>query len=140
MLWRLDMVSMMMIRETSNPADYVLEGVLNFPVAQMAVMRKDGTLVPVTAHVEVRVLGRCVSNMFESNILVLHYVTFATPWDQVEGAASRDLVLGQRRREICNRGGMDGCHATSEDEDSCPPHGGRVEIRTVWLYSWRNER
>lgn len=116
------MVSML-IRKTANPADYVLEGVLKVPVAYMAAIRNDGTLVPVTAHVEVRIWGRGVSNMFESDVFVLHYVTFATPRDHVEGAASRDLVWGQRRLGIWNWRGMDGCCATSEDEESCPPHG-----------------
>lgn len=129
MLRLLGMVSIM-IRKTAKPVDYARQWILEFEVANMAMMRNLGTLVPVTAHVEERIRGRVVSNVFESGVFVLHYVTFGTPWDQVGGASSLDLSWGQRLPGISNRGGVDGC-TTSEHEDedaeSCPaPHGDGV--------------
>lgn len=116
------------IRITAKPLDYVQQGIVEFDVADMATIRNLGTLVPVTAHVEERIRGRVVSNVFESGVFVLHYVTFGTPWDQAEGAASLDLSWGQRRPGILNRGGVDGWTTSEgEDEESCPPtHGDEV--------------
>lgn len=82
------------IRKTAEPVDYVRDGVLELVVADMTMMRDRGTLVPVTAHVEERIWVRVVSDVLESDVFVLHYVTFATPWDQAEGAASLDLGWG----------------------------------------------
>lgn len=111
------------IRKTTKPVDEAREGVLENVLADMAMMRDLGTLVPVTANVEERIRDRVVPNVTESDVVVLHYVTFATPWDHVEGAASLDLGWGQRRRAgIWNWGGVDdGCTA-GEDEENCLPY------------------
>lgn len=115
------------IRKPTKPVDDVRERVLELDAADMAMMRDLGTLVPVTAHVEEGIRRSVASRVFESDVSVLRYVAFGTPWVHVEGAASLDLVWGQCPPRNWDCGGVDGCTASQEDEESClPPHGDGV--------------
>lgn len=64
-------------------------------------VRKGGTLVPITAHAEVRIWARTSDTV--SSGFIFHDVAFRTPWDHVEGTASLDLCWSQGRRGSWNR-------------------------------------
>ena len=89
--------------------------------AHMAMVRNLSAFIPLAANIEGRIRARGASNT-ESSSLVLYYVTLGNPWDQVEGAASLDLVWGKRRRGSCSRDRMDSCGTGCGEESCCTPH------------------